>query len=144
MSGPALKSRSSHRAIHEEASEEARALTGLLRDLTETNENQARLLLTAYTLVEHWETNILAHAEAEEEDLYVTVVKENPKLRDKVLELTIEHELLRNLIDGIKDILEVHGVNEDVLTRFDTLLLVNEIHNFKEENQLLIKRSDSR
>ncbi|HET7521843.1 MAG TPA: hemerythrin domain-containing protein [Bacillales bacterium] len=140
MSGPALRRRSSHRAIHEASYGEAEELTALLRKMAEAEVKPPRLLETAYILVEHWETKILAHAEAEEEGLYVTAVEENPKLREKVEELTNEHECLRTLVRKIKDILLKSGVTEDVLSLFDALLLINETHNYKEETQLLRHR----
>ncbi|HET7627185.1 MAG TPA: hemerythrin domain-containing protein [Bacillales bacterium] len=137
MSGPALKQKSAHRAIHEAALGEADELTTLLKKMKKNDENKTRLLEVAYVLVEHWETRTLAHAAEEEKGLYVQWVERDPALSTKVNELKQEHQLMRSLIEEIKTFLPDTGVTESVLSRFETLLLVNQHHNRKEENQLV-------
>lgn len=137
MSGPALENKESHGAIHEAALEEAKELTTLLRNMSNAKGGPSRLLEFAYLLVEHWETRTLAHATAEEQGLYRDMVEKYPELREKMKELTEEHNLLRQLVSEIKDLLPESGVDEEVLSRFDRLLEVNAAHNAKEENQFL-------
>lgn len=137
MSGPALTQKSSHQAIHEAALGEARELTALLRKMWWANEASSRLIEMAYLLVEHWETRTLAHADAEENGLYVKAVELHPELKERVGELTSEHDSLRKLVEEIKGILPTSGVNERVLFCFDSLVTVDEQHNEHEENYLL-------
>ncbi|HET7658625.1 MAG TPA: hemerythrin domain-containing protein [Bacillales bacterium] len=137
MSGPALVKKDSHHAIHEAALNEASELTDLLKRMVKGSADSTNIIETAYILVEHWETRTLAHATAEEEGLYLQKVEEFPELTEKVNELKKEHDLLRQFIHEIKDLLPKSGVNTEVLSRFDKLLTVDEIHNDKEENELL-------
>ncbi|HET7580211.1 MAG TPA: hemerythrin domain-containing protein [Bacillales bacterium] len=137
MSGPALEKKASHGAIHEAAYEEARELTTLLRKMADAKGDPTRLLEFAYLLVEHWETRTLAHATAEEQGLYPDMVEKYPELCEKIKELKSEHNLLRQLVSEIQELLPESGVNEEVLSRFDRLLEVNAAHNAKEENQFL-------
>lgn len=136
MSGPALTQKHAHRAIHEAAHGEAEALTCLLKRMMDADD-QSRLLELADILIEHWETRTLRHATAEEEGLYLDLVKEKPELRDKVTALTRDHDLLRRLIKQIKNLLQKNGVDRTVLAHFEAMLLVNEIHSRDEEEYLL-------
>lgn len=132
-----LAEKSSHREIHKLAYHQAEQITDCLRKMWDDRESQVRLLETAYRLVVHWETKTLAHAVEEEKGIYVLAVTKQPALYKKILELAEEHQLLRILVHQIKAILEGQGFNDNVLSRFDTLLLINEFHNYKEENRLL-------
>lgn len=136
MSGPALTQKHSHHAIHEAAHGEAEELTVLLQKMMKQGD-QTKLLELADVLIEHWETRTLRHAAAEEEGLYVDIVKEKPELKDKVIALTRDHDLMRILLTEIKERLPGHGVDRTVLARFEAMLLVNEIHSREEENHLL-------
>ena len=75
MSGPGLRHIDSHSAIHE----------------------------AAHIAVEHWETRILRHAQAEEEGLYKEMVEEKPELKDDIIGLIRDHDILRFTVKEIKE-----------------------------------------
>ncbi|MFD2760804.1 hemerythrin domain-containing protein [Lentibacillus juripiscarius] len=131
MSGPALKRADSHAAIHEAALNEAIELTNMLEKLAD-NSQQEKAMELAYVLVEQWETRTLAHASSEEEGLYKDLVKENPDMKDDIVALTRDHDLLRLLVAEIKRLLPEFGVTGGVVQRFHSLIIVDELHNQKE------------
>ncbi len=135
MSGPGLKHIDSHSAIHEAALMEAIELNGLLEGLLKNNELE-KALEVAFIVVEHWETRTLQHAAAEERGLYKELVKESPLLNDTIIGLIRDHDILRILINEIKEILDEGDINDDVLQRFQSLVLVDRIHNRDEERIL--------
>lgn len=135
MSGPGLKQIDSHSAIHEAALNEAMELNDILESLYKNNELE-KALETAYVVVEHWETRTLQHAAAEEEGLYKDIANDSPELKDKITALTRDHDILRILIDEIKELLDKEGFSDDVLQRFQSLVLVDAIHNRDEERIL--------
>ncbi|HLR61688.1 MAG TPA: hemerythrin domain-containing protein [Lentibacillus sp.] len=135
MAGPALRKTESHASIHEAALQEARELTNILGNLLKGRETD-NALETAYIIVEHWETRTLAHADAEERSLYKEIAETSPELKDNVVALTRDHNLMRNIVNDIKEMLERHGVGYDVLQRFQALILVDELHNLEEEKIL--------
>src|SRR5690625_3988071 len=110
MSGPALTQKHSHHAIHEAAHGEAEELTELLKKMTE-RKDKTRLMELTDDLIEHWETRTLRHAEAEEEGLYVDIVKEKPELKERVIGLTRDHDLMRILLKQVKKRILKHGVD---------------------------------
>ncbi|HLR67469.1 hemerythrin domain-containing protein [Virgibacillus alimentarius] len=134
MSGPALKHVDSHSAIHEAALNEATELTELLDKLVRDNQKEKALEL-AFVIVEHWETRTLRHAESEEEGLYEDLVETSPELKDSIIALTRDHDLLKLLIQEIKELLR-NGISDDVVQRFQALILVDLLHNQKEETIL--------
>ncbi|QKY69155.1 hemerythrin domain-containing protein [Lentibacillus sp. CBA3610] len=131
MSGPALKHADSHSAIHEAALNEAIELTNMLDNLHQNNQKEEALEL-AYVLVEQWETRTLAHADAEEEGLYKDLVEENPEVKDDIVALTRDHDLLRIIVSEIKQDLPENGINDAIIQRFQSLIIVDELHNEKE------------
>ncbi|HLS10004.1 hemerythrin domain-containing protein [Lentibacillus sp.] len=131
MSGPALKHVDSHTAIHEAALNEAIELTNMLDNLYQDNQKEKALEL-AYVLVEQWETRTLAHADAEEEGLYKDLVEEHPELKEDIVALTRDHDLLRLIVDEIRHKLPENGINDAIIQRFQSLIIVDEIHNVKE------------
>ncbi|RYG71841.1 hypothetical protein EU245_12845 [Lentibacillus lipolyticus] len=131
MSGPALKRVDSHSAIHEATLNEAIELTNMLEKLVNDSQKEKAMEL-AYVLLEQWETRTLAHAEAEEEGLYKDLVEENPDINDDIIALTRDHDLLRLLVAEIKRLLPEFGVINDVVQRFHSLIIVDELHNQKE------------
>lgn len=135
MSGPGLKNIDSHSAIHEAALNEAIELNEILEALVKNDELE-KALKTAYVVVEHWESRILQHATAEEEGLYKDLVEESPALKDKVIALTRDHDILRILVREIKEALDDEGFSASVLQRFHALVLVDIIHNRDEESIL--------
>ncbi|HET7627175.1 MAG TPA: hemerythrin domain-containing protein [Bacillales bacterium] len=138
MSGPALKKKDSHAAIHEAALDEARELTELLGKETEHSRDD-RAVQIACVLVEHWETRTLAHAQTEEEGLYRELAKQSPKARRAVSELTRDHELMRRLLREIKAALTQKDDLKRIHARFQAMILVDEIHNDDEESLIAAK-----
>ncbi|MGM8216476.1 hemerythrin domain-containing protein [Bacillaceae bacterium W0354] len=135
MSGPALKHVDSHAAIHEAALNEARELNDILARLIK-EEKLDQALEVAYVTVEHWETRTLRHADAEEEGLYKELVEESPELKEGIIALTRDHDIMRDLVHKIKQQLEKEGVNEELLQKFYALVQVDEYHNEQEEKIL--------
>ncbi|MBP1969924.1 hemerythrin superfamily protein [Virgibacillus natechei] len=135
MSGPGLKHIDSHSAIHEAALNEAIELNEILEKLL-TDAQLEKALETAYVAVEHWETRTLRHAESEEEGLYKELAEESPELKDTIIALTRDHDLLRLLVKEIKEMLDTDGFSDAVLQRFQALILVDLLHNEEEEKLL--------
>ena len=132
MSGPALTQFDSHHAIHQAAFAEAERLTYLLRKMV-GEESEREAAEVADILVEHWETRTLRHAEAEEEGLYRDVVHARPDRAQFVERLQRDHDLLRQLLLEIRQILAHDGWRYGVAERFEAMLLLNGIHSRDEE-----------
>lgn len=136
MSGPSLHKLHAHRSIHHGALTEARDLLEVLEQLyKEERKNDADL--AARTLVEHWETRTIAHADSEEDGFYQKKLAENPGLENIIIMLKRDHQLFRTLVNEIKNLIDTHGVNYDVIDRFKTIYVLVQIHNHDEEKYLL-------
>lgn len=135
MSGPALRKVDSHSLIHQAAIGEARELTDILERFVEQHEME-RALEVAYITLEHWESRTLQHAQSEEEGLYKEIAESHSKLRDHVIALTRDHQLMRQLATEIKELLGSEGVTKKVMQRFTALILVDEMHNRDEESMI--------
>lgn len=135
VSGPGLKSIDSHAAIHEAALNEAIEINDILSKLMEEKQME-KALEVAYIAVEHWETRTLRHADAEERGLYKDLIEKSPTLKDNVIELTRDHNIMRYLVNSIKQKLEKDGMNQRVLEKFHTLVHVDVYHNLEEEKIL--------
>ena len=135
MSGPGLKHVDSHSSIHEAALNEAIELNEIITKLFEVNEFD-KALEVAYVAVEHWETRTLKHAEEEEKGLYKELVDTSPDLKEDIIRLTRDHDLLRILVNEIKELLKKEGINEMVLQKLYSLVHVDLIHNATEEKIL--------
>lgn len=133
--GKGLKHVDSHAAIHEAALNEARELNEILGKLV-SNHQMDKALEIAYIAVEHWETRTLRHADAEEKGLYKELVEEKPELKEEVIGLTRDHNILRYLIKEIKQTLESDGFTREVLEMLHTLVHVDHYHNQEEEKIL--------
>ncbi|WP_143420306.1 hemerythrin domain-containing protein, partial [Halorubrum lacusprofundi] len=123
MSGPALKHVDSNASIHEAALNEAAELTGLLDQLVK-DEHYDKALEVAFITLEHWETRTLRHAESEEEGLYKEIAESSPELKDSIVALKRDHDLLRLLVRDIKNELDQHGISDRIVQRFQALILV--------------------
>ncbi|MFC7680157.1 hemerythrin domain-containing protein [Paenibacillus sp. GCM10028914] len=135
MTGPALRKVDSHSSIHDAALGEAAQLTELLRRCLEAGEHDKAFEAACITL-EHWETRTLAHADAEEEGLYKEIVEQDPALNVIIASLIRDHDLMRRMADDIRGILATEEVNQAVLNRFETMILIDEVHNHDEESLL--------
>lgn len=133
--GPALKQLHSHHAIHEGGLSGAIQKTNNFLELLKSREIEAANL-AADDLLDYWETRVISHADAEESGFYQEKVEENPALRDVVIKLERDHDLLRIIAKDIKGIRSDHGLNEAVIQRFYALLTINEIHSRDEERLL--------
>jgi len=133
--GPALKQLHSHHAIHEGGLSGAIQKTNNFLELLRSRELEAANL-AADDLLDYWKTRVISHADAEESGFYQEKVEENPALRDVVIKLERDHDLLRIISKDIKEIRNEHGLNEAVIQRFYALLTVNEIHSRDEERLL--------
>lgn len=135
MSGPGLEHVDSHSAIHEAALNDAIELNDVLEALLKNKEFEKGLRV-AYVAVEHWEARILQHATSEEEGLYKDVLEKSPELKNNIVSLTRDHDILRIIIREIKELLDKEGFSNKILQRFHSLVIVDEIHN-KEEMKIL-------
>ncbi|WP_186577040.1 hemerythrin domain-containing protein [Aquibacillus kalidii] len=135
MSGPALRKVESHSSIHEAALEEARELTNVIENLLKENDTERALEATTIA-IEHWETRTLAHADAEEKGLYKEMAEKSPKLKEDIIALTRDHNLMRNLVTEIKGLMNKGDMDEKVVHHLHALILVDEQHNKTEESIL--------
>lgn len=135
MAGPALKQLHSHRAIHEGGLSGAIGKTEEMMDFLKQGNlevaNQA-----ADALIDYWLTRVISHADAEEEGFYSEVVEQKPELKNAVIQLKRDHDLLRIIVKDIQELRATENLSPGVLHRFHTLLVVNEIHSRDEERML--------
>lgn len=136
MSGPSLKKQDAHSSIHEAALNEAMELRELYRRCLKEGDNHKALHVAEIT-IEHWESRTLAHAESEENGLYKEMAQENPQLQDLVLQLTRDHDLMRRMVEDMKEKLKKHEPDEHFIRLMDGLIIVDQIHNDDEMNKLL-------
>jgi len=137
MSGPALRHLSSHQSIHDGYYTEGRDLTELLISLNK-EERIDDCLEVARVLVEHWETRMIAHADAEEEGFYLEVVEKQPELTEQVTKLIRDHELLRMVVADVKGLINEKGKMNEVIELFLMILLLVKIHSREEEKHLFV------
>lgn len=136
MSGPSLKKQDAHTLIHESALNEAKELRILLQKFLEDNQKE-KALKVAEVSIEHWEFRTLQHAAAEEEGLYKEMVAEKPSLQPLVYQLTRDHDLMRRMVEQMKNLLINDEVDDRMLSLLDSLIIVDSIHNDDEMNNLL-------
>ncbi|AKG72970.1 hemerythrin domain-containing protein [Salinicoccus halodurans] len=136
MSGPALRQLAAHRSIHEAAHGQVKDMTASLRLLYEKGrEEEGRK--AEKVILEHWSDHIIAHADSEEEGLYLDVRKERPELSDTITQLKRDHDLLRKIAGAIEENLEADGSADERLVMYESLLVVNWHHSRDEEKYLL-------
>ncbi|MDT2292215.1 hypothetical protein P7H15_03935 [Paenibacillus larvae] len=92
----------------------------------------------AYITVEHWEARTLQHASSEEEGLYVEALGIKPELKEVIISLTRDHQLMREIVGEIKELLAQGKVGDELLARFQALIVVDELHN-RDEMKMLEK-----
>jgi hypothetical protein len=68
--------------------------------------------------IEHWESRTLKHAEAEEEGVYKDIVDENPDMISTVIQLTRDHDLMRRIVENMKERLQSHQPDQRMITFF--------------------------
>lgn len=136
MSGPSLRQKHAHHAIHQGGLSGAITKTEEVEELLEAKEFEVARQAADH-LIEYWETRIISHADAEEEGFYQDMVEQNPNLADAVSKLTRDHDLLRIIVKDIKQIMDEEGLSPELLHQFHALLVVNAIHSRDEERLLL-------
>lgn len=136
-SGPALRKLDAHRSIHDGAFAEAKDLTDMTAKLFKEDRKED-CLKAADALIEYIESRIIAHADAEEEGLYLEIKEENPELTKEIHMLTRDHDVLRIILSKIKEQLKIESeITEEIINQFYSVLIVNEIHSRSEEEKLL-------
>lgn len=138
MSGPSLKKPDAHSSIHEAALNEAGELREIFQRCLEDGQKE-KALQVAEVIIEHWETRTLKHAESEEEGLYKEMVLENAQLKDLVVQLTRDHDIMRRIVQQMKEKLQKQEIDEEFTTLMDGVIIVDLIHNEDEMNKLLPK-----
>ncbi|MCR2821854.1 hemerythrin domain-containing protein [Lederbergia panacisoli] len=137
--GPSLGQKHAHHAIHEGALTGAIQKTeDLLRYLKQGEAEAAKL--TADDLIDYWETRIIAHADSEESGFYQEMVEQNPELKEAVIGLKRDHDILRMILQDIRVILKEEGITREVMMKFDSLITVNELHSREEERTLFVEK----
>lgn len=136
MSGPSLHKLTAHRSIHNGALSEARDILEVLEQVYREGKRE-HATLAARTLIEHWETRTIAHADSEEDGFYQKKLEENPELEELITMLKRDHQLFRTIISDIKEMIDDHGVTNEAIDRFKTISVLVQIHNRDEETHLL-------
>lgn len=112
MSGPALRQRDAHHAIHHAALGEAEELTSLF-EAQIAGGDFPRAREVAAVVVEHWETRTLRHAQEEEEGLYLEIKERDETLSVLICRLTRDHDLMRAWVSKAAK-LAASGRDEDL------------------------------
>lgn len=136
MSGPSLHKQDAHELIHEAALEEARELRDLYQRCLEEKAGE-KALKVAEVIIEHWESRTLQHAHAEEEGLYKDILKNQPEMKEKVVQLTRDHDLMRKSVQQLKQYLQEEKMGDRFLSVVDALIIIDEFHNEDEVHELL-------
>ena len=101
-------------------------------------EDAATALRLARELVLGWRLRVLAHADAEEQDLFRQVLKLLPGLSDQVVAAMRDHELMRLLLGEVEQELDREGrVTQGVLQRLSALQELQRLHSLFEEETFL-------
>ncbi|MHA6259423.1 hypothetical protein ACXYMX_05845 [Sporosarcina sp. CAU 1771] len=135
MSGPALRQLHAHRAIHEGGLSGAISKTSNMMDYLKQGDLETAEK-AANDLIDYWKTRVISHADAEESGFYLEIANENPELKESITMLTRDHDLLRIIVKDIEEIRETEGLSPEVLHRFHSLMVINEIHSRDEERLL--------
>lgn len=135
-SGPALRQLTAHRAIHDAAQGQAITLTEQLKEHFHHNEEEACYDL-AKQLITHWEERIIAHADAEDHGLYKELLEEGNVPAKDLYMLMRDHDLFRKIVAHIKKLFaEKDTVDVELISIFQSLLLINHFHHLGEEETL--------
>ncbi|MNB85427.1 hypothetical protein D3C75_323390 [compost metagenome] len=135
MGGPSLRQQHAHHAIHEGGLAGAVSKTEEVEELLEAKEFEVARQAAEH-LLEYWETRILSHADAEEDGFYQEMEEKQPGLKDAVIRLARDHELMRIIVSDTKALLAQEGLTPEVLQQLHALLVVNAVHSRDEERLL--------
>ena len=89
----------------------------------------------ALAAFEHFHTAILAHFNTEEKTLFPTFEAKTGMTMGPTQVMRMEHAQMRSLMDDAVDALKA-GNTDDYLGQAETLLIMMQQHNMKEENML--------
>ncbi len=135
--GPSLVDQHAHQAIHDAARFEMEAGTELLHTSVSRQDSMTALRL-ARELADGWHQRVLAHADAEEQDMFPQVVAAFPASEAMVAALIRDHEVMRLLVEEVRQELDRESeVTPAVLGRFTALLHVQRLHSSLEELSFL-------
>ena len=138
VTGPSLKQLHAHKQIHDTGLGLAIEMTDdLIVKFREGDEKE--IVTQVVEIVEFWESRVLSHAEAEEEEdgLYAEMEAKSPELHDKVQMLKRDHDLLKQVVTKIKMQMENEGFSTQIIDYCRTLIILNEMHSRDEEKFLL-------
>lgn len=83
----------------------------------------------------HFRTAVLAHFDSEEKTLFPTFEAKTGMTMGPTQVMRMEHQQMRSLMDAAKMALQT-GAKDDFLAQAETLLIMLQQHNMKEENVL--------
>lgn len=133
MSGPALRNRNSHRAIHDAVIEEIREAISMFSGLN--NKDSKTVMEARAALLDIWEEKLLVHATEEENGLYPEISSSRPETKETLLRLSRDHQLLALLLEKararIKD-----PTGDEFMDINKAMILLMEIHSREEEGIL--------
>ncbi len=92
-------------------------------------------LEAALAAFEHFHTSILAHFNAEEKTLFPNFEAKTGMTMGPTHVMRMEHAQMRSMMDDAVDALKA-GKTDDYLGQAETLLIMMQQHNMKEENML--------
>lgn len=92
-------------------------------------------LEAALAAFEHFHTSILAHFSAEEKTLFPSFEAKTGMTMGPTQVMRMEHAQMRSMMDDAVDALKA-GKTDDYLGQAETLLIMMQQHNMKEENML--------
>ncbi|MBL8403492.1 MAG: hemerythrin domain-containing protein [Dechloromonas sp.] len=92
-------------------------------------------MAAARAAFEHFQSAVLAHFECEEKTLFPTFEAKTGMSMGPTQVMRMEHQQMRDLLDDARTAIESGGI-DDYLGLAETLLIMMQQHNMKEENIL--------
>jgi len=92
-------------------------------------------IAAARAAFEHFQSSVLAHFECEEKTLFLTFEAKTGMTMGPTQVMRMEHQQMRDLLDDARNAIE-SGDMDDYLGLAETLLIMMQQHNMKEENIL--------
>jgi len=133
MSGPALRNRMSHRAIHEAVIEEIKEALSIFPSLD--NKDPNTVLEARLALLDIWKEKLMAHATEEENGLYLEISNSRPETKETLLRLSRDHQLLALLLEKARAKIN-DPTGEEFMDINKAMILLVELHSREEEDIL--------
>lgn len=133
------KDYASHKELHDEILGGAEQQLDSMKTLLNKFEHK-ELAEEMESFIEYVEERLLGHFSQEEaqDALYESATKQNPELQDKVQGLKRDHELIRMMVERMKQELAKEEVDfQKLIDHSVSIILVDEIHSRDEEDTLL-------